>query len=72
MLFRVLKQNPDKLRAACEKLLDKAVEGDTQAFKEITDRIDGKPIQLVGGTGDNGAITMSLMVSYAKPDSNVT
>lgn len=46
-LRRVAAQNPDKLRAACEALLDKASLGDTQAYKEVRDTLDGKPIQAV-------------------------
>jgi hypothetical protein len=41
----VAAQNPEKLRKACEAVLDKAVEGDIQAFNAFADRIDGKPIQ---------------------------
>ncbi len=32
----------DKLRLVACKLVDKAVEGDIQAIKEVLDRIDGK------------------------------
>lgn len=35
----------DKLRAVAEKLVEKAVEGDIQAIREIADRLDGKPSQ---------------------------
>ncbi len=41
-LRRVVTQNPKKLRAACEKLLDRAVNGDLKAFQFIADRIDGR------------------------------
>lgn len=46
-LRRVVVQNPDKVRIACEKALDKAAEGDLQTFREIADRLDGKPTQSV-------------------------
>lgn len=46
-LRRVVAQNPDKVRIACEKALDKAAEGDLQTFREIADRLDGKPTQSV-------------------------
>ncbi len=41
-LRKVAVQNPAKLRAACEALLDKAANGDAVAFKEIRDTLDGK------------------------------
>lgn len=46
-LRRVAAQNPEKLRAACEKLLDDASNGNLYAFKEIRDTLDGKPMQSV-------------------------
>ena len=44
-LRRVAVQNPEKIRKACEKLLDKMEEGDIVAFREFADRIDGKAVQ---------------------------
>lgn len=52
-LTKVAVQNPDKLRKACEILLDKAEEGDIQAFKEIRDTLDGKPAQTIIGDDEN-------------------
>lgn len=46
-LRRVVAQNPEKVRIACEKALDKAADGDLQTFREIADRLDGKPTQSV-------------------------
>lgn len=46
-LRRVAAQNPEKLRSACEALLDKAAAGDVIAYKEIRDTLDGKPMQSV-------------------------
>ena len=46
-LRRVAAQNPQKLRSACEALLDKAADGDVAAYKEIRDTLDGKPMQSV-------------------------
>lgn len=38
-----------KLRAVADALVDKAMNGDVQAIKEVADRIDGKvPTPLVG------------------------
>ena len=45
MLKRVAAQNPEKLRKACEKLLDKMEDGDINAFREFADRVDGKSVQ---------------------------
>jgi len=41
-------------------LIDKALEGDMQALKEVGDRLDGKPAQQITleGTGEDGAIGM--------------
>lgn len=47
MLQKVVTQSPDKIRKACEKLLDDAAEGNIYAFREIFDRLDGKPVQAV-------------------------
>lgn len=50
MLRRVAVQNPKKLRAACEAVLEKAVAGDIQAFNTFADRLDGKPNQTLDTT----------------------
>jgi hypothetical protein len=55
----------DALEKACEALLDKANDGDIQAFKEVADRLDGKPAQSVAHTGpDGGAIPVSVTVNF--------
>lgn len=65
-LRRIAKQNPKKLRAACLKLLDKAEQGDVSAFKEFTDRLDGKAIQPTEISGPNGS-----PIVIASSESNV-
>jgi hypothetical protein len=35
------------LRAIARKLLERALEGDLQAIREIADRLDGKPAQAI-------------------------
>jgi len=37
--------NAERLRAAAEKLLDLAAQGDTGQFQMLADRLDGKPKQ---------------------------
>jgi len=44
-LRRVVTQNPEKLRSACEKILRDAVDGNLPAFSFIADRLEGKPAQ---------------------------
>ena len=41
-----------RLRVIAEKLLEKAIEGDIQAMKEIGDRMDGKSEQRTTLAGD--------------------
>ena len=48
-LKRAATQDPDKVRKACEKILDMAVEGNLAAFSIIADRLDGKAVQAVEG-----------------------
>jgi hypothetical protein len=39
--------NPHRLRAIAERLIEKAEQGDLQAIREIADRLDGKPAQAI-------------------------
>ena len=41
-----------KLRAMADALFLKAEDGDIQAIKEIGDRLDGKPAQVIAGDPD--------------------
>jgi len=50
-LRRAVTQGPDKLRAACEKVLEDASNGSLPAFNAIADRLDGKPPQAVSVDG---------------------
>ena len=58
---RAIKQDDGKrLRAAAEKLLDLAADGEMWAVKELGDRLDGKPTQQTEISGpDGGAIQVS-------------
>jgi len=51
-LRRAVVQSPEKLRKACEKILDDAKEGNLAAFSVIADRLDGKPAQSMTLSGD--------------------
>lgn len=64
-LRRVVAQNPEKVRIACEKFLDKASEGDLAAFKEITDRLDGKVPQATEISGpEGGPVQAKLTIEF--------
>jgi hypothetical protein len=53
-LRRAIAQDDGKrVRAAVERLLDLAQEGEPWAIKELADRLDGKPTQTVGGDAEN-------------------
>lgn len=43
----------ERLRRIADRLLDQAEEGNIQAIKEIGDRLDGKPAQVIQGDADN-------------------
>jgi hypothetical protein len=58
----------DALEKACEAVLDKANEGDIQAFKEIADRLDGKPGQAVTLAGDpDNPLRLGVDVAFVSP-----
>src|SRR5690242_12838526 len=42
-----LRRDPLRLHRIAERLADKAEEGDLAAIREIADRLDGKPAQVV-------------------------
>jgi hypothetical protein len=58
----------DALEACANALIDKAMEGDMTALKELGDRLEGKPAQAVSLSGPNGGeIPLSLAVKFVKP-----
>lgn len=50
-LERLVQQDADLLRKLAIKTFDMALEGDAQARAEITNRLDGKPVQPVDMSG---------------------
>ena len=58
------------LNKLADVLLDKALEGDLQALKELGDRLDGKPAQaIIGGDADDPPIKEERVVRYVEPGS---
>lgn len=53
----LLAEDGKKLRALADKLIDRALEGDVTALKEVGDRIDGKPAQAITGA-DGGPVQL--------------
>lgn len=49
----LLAEDGKKLRALAEKLIGLALEGDVAALREIGDRVDGRPAQVLQGDPDN-------------------
>lgn len=61
VLDRAIKQDDGKrLRAAAEKLLECAANGESWAVKELGDRLDGKSIQPIQGDVDT-SITVKIV-----------
>lgn len=59
----------DALEACANALIDKAMEGDMTALKELGDRLEGKPAQAVSLSGPNGGeIPLSVAVRFVKAD----
>jgi hypothetical protein len=46
-LLMTLRSNPVALRRIAAKLIEKAEEGELAAIREIADRLDGKPVQML-------------------------
>ena len=48
-------------------VIDRAIDGDVQAWKEIAEREDGKPAQaIIGGGEDDAPINMALRVLFGR------
>lgn len=72
-LLAALRQSPEKLKLAAEKAWDRAVEGDLATFREIADRLDGKPTQQVTvGNVENEPFKTSLTVEFINKVAAIT
>ena len=58
------------LRSVAQALLDKAMEGDMQAIKELADRMDGKVPQAVVGDDEHDAINLVHRIERVIVNSN--
>jgi hypothetical protein len=56
----LLAEDGKKLRALADKLIDRALEGDVAALKEVGDRMDGKPAQAITGV-DGGPVIVEIV-----------
>jgi hypothetical protein len=65
MLERILLQDDDKrLRQGLETVMDKFAEGERWAVEFVTDRLDGKAVQKIEGTGDSGELISKVIVEF--------
>ena len=63
---RALAKNKDALDACAAQLVAAAMNGDLPALKELGDRLDGKPTQMLGGDPDS-PIRARLTVEFVNP-----
>lgn len=54
------------LRELAAQLVQKGLEGDITALRELADRLDGRPAQSVTIAGDEDAAPVSLRISAPK------
>ena len=77
-LIRAIKQRDFEagdgitLRKIAESLIDRAIAGDLMAFKELADRLDGKPKQQLEHSGtDGGALVLQVITGVPAADGEV-
>lgn len=58
------------LKEIALKLVGKCLEGDTGAMEKMGDRLEGKVMQIVQGTGENGELEVSMVVRYVNGNSS--
>ena len=67
-LRRSIAQNPQKLRNAADKVLEKAEEGEPWAVNFLADRTDGKAVQATTfEDADGNSIINAIEVRFVKP-----
>ena len=59
----LLAEDGKKLRALADRLIDRALEGDVTALKEIGDRVDGKVVQQLEHSGTDGSDLVVKLLS---------
>jgi len=57
-----------ELDALAEKLLDLVASGDLPALRELGDRLDGKPAQVVIGDRDEDPVQVEGRIRLVKPE----
>ena len=67
-LRRSIAQNPQKLRNAADKVLEKAEEGEPWAVNFLADRTDGKAVQATSfEDADGNSIINAIEVRFVMP-----
>lgn len=67
-LRKYITQNPTDLAEAAQALFNKAKEGDINAIREIGDRLEGKAVQRVEGSGDDGEFISKVLIEFIDAD----
>lgn len=65
-LRKHITQNPKDLAEAAQALFTKAKDGDVNAIKEIGDRLEGKAVQRVEGSGEGGEFITKMVVELVE------
>lgn len=61
----LVQQDQLNLRRIADKLVEKAIEGESWAVKEIMDRVDGKAVQATEISGADGE-DLKMVISWQK------
>jgi hypothetical protein len=56
LIAKLIEGGDVKLEALCDKLIERALDGDTKAIREILDRVEGKAPQTIVGDEENPVI----------------